>query len=646
MQKINRIITILLVVCTFINLVTGCKTLQLGVQGATSPVITQKTVTNTSPIRAYLDLINVVDDKVKVEVQVKIEGPDTINYYMPKIVPGTYQNNNFGNLIEDIKAYDQNGVAIAIQKQSNNHWRITNARKLHKIVYWVNDTFDSEDIHKVFSPTGSNILKDKNFVLNLYAFVGYFDNMKENHYKLFIKYPSHLEASTSAKEMSFGQKPPVSTSKHNSDYFAFDRYADMIDHPIMYSIPNKATFTVNDIEVLLSVYSNSSRHKASTIMRHLENVIRAQKNFLGDVNSTKKYSILLYLASAKADDAKGFGALEHNTSTVVVLPESLSTKKLNPALTDVVSHEFFHIVTPLTIHSKEIHNFDYNEPKMSQHLWLYEGTTEYFSILFQITQGLISKKQFLERIMEKIENAALFDDTMSFTTMSKNILKEPYQKNYRNVYEKGALISMCIDILMREKSSGQYGILDLVKKLSKQFGADKPFEDSEFIKIVEQASYPEISAFLQKHVVNNTPIDYEFYLRKLGVHYTVKNMPSSYFIYQQEPFVKGSEATKEVLFTSDIPFNSFLKKLGIKKGDILLSINQKKYNLKNIYDLFGDSDKWNIGDDIIFKIKREDSILDLTSKVVKPTVEKIILQQDIGAPTEQKALFKKWIDEL
>ena len=84
MQKTNRIITILLIAYTFVNLVTSCKTLQLGVQGASSPVTAQKTtVTNTSPIRAYLDLINVVDDKIKVEVQVKIEGLDTINYYMP-----------------------------------------------------------------------------------------------------------------------------------------------------------------------------------------------------------------------------------------------------------------------------------------------------------------------------------------------------------------------------------------------------------------------------------------------------------------------------------------------------------------------------------------------------------------------------------
>jgi predicted metalloprotease with PDZ domain len=54
---------------------------------------------------------------------------------------------------------------------------------------------------------------------------------------------------------------------------------------------------------------------------------------------------------------------------------------------DVVSHEFFHIVTPLSIHSKEIQDFDYNDPKMSEHLWMYEGVTEYFANLSKSIKG-------------------------------------------------------------------------------------------------------------------------------------------------------------------------------------------------------------------------------------------------------------------
>lgn len=631
MQKTIQILKNLVFTFAICSVVISCKTSQT------------VTPTNSSVISASINLVNVIEDKVKVEIQVNDLDSDTISYYLPKIVPGTYQNDNYGKYIDDFKAFDIQGNPLSVQKYGDNRWKINNVNQLGKITYWVNDTFDSENTHDVFSPTGSNILKDKNFILNLYAFVGYFDGMKENKYKLFIKHPTALEASTSLEEGL-----PSSTNhnaKSNIDYFVFKRYADVADHPIMYSKPNKVTFTVGDIEVLLSVYSNNKNHKAANLMPQMERVIRAQKSFLGNINSTKKYSILLYLSSSKSNDAQGYGALEHNTSTVVVLPESLSNKKLDEALTDVVSHEFFHIVTPLTIHSKEIHNFDYNNPKMSEHLWLYEGTTEYFSMLFQITQGLISKEEFFERIIDKIEASSSFDDTVSFTTMSKNILVDSYRKNYRNVYEKGALISLCLDIIMREKSEGAYGILDLIKNLSSEFGINTPFDDKELIGAIEKASYPEIRSFLEEHVVGNTPIDYEFYLNKVGIHHGIKNIPSSYFIFEQEPFVTGVEISKEVIFTSDIPFNSFLKQLGILEGDVLLSINNKKYNLKNIYDLFGDSNKWKKGDEITFKIKRNNKILTLKSNVIEPTVEKIILQQDPNASELQKMLLKKWIND-
>jgi len=574
--------------------------IMIGSCKSVAPIIVDPT---TFFIKTSIDLVNIEDDKVKVEIEVTNIDTDTISYFLPKIVPGTYQNNNYGNYIEDFKAFDSEGNPLYIQKYGSNRWKINNVRKLKKISYLVNDTFDSENTHNVFSPTGTNILKNKNFVLNLYAFVGYFDTLKETPYKILIKHPKILKASTSYPKTTL--EKPIENPNYDVDYFVFKRYADLADSPIMYCIPDKVTFTINGVEVLLSVYSPGNRHKAARIMPQMERVIRAQRNFLAGINTTQKYSVLLYLSSAKKNDAKGFGALEHNTSTLVILPESISPKKLNESLTDVVSHEFFHIVTPLAIHSEEIHNFDYNNPKMSKHIWLYEGTTEYFSLLFQITQGLITKEEFLDRVIRKIESSKQFNDSMSFATMSKNILEEPYRSNYGNVYEKGALISMCLDIIMMEKSEGELGILNLIQSLSIKFGINTPFKDDKLIDIIEELSYPEISDFLKNHVIDNQPIDYQSYFNKIGVTYSTKNVPSSYFIHEQQPYVKGSETSREVIFQSDIPYNNFLNKLGVKGGDVLLGINNKTYTIKNIYDLFGDSKRWKIGNEITFKIKRK-----------------------------------------
>ncbi len=41
----------------------------------------------------------------------------------------------------------------------------------------------------------------------------------------------------------------------------------------------------------------------------------------------------------------------------------------------------------------------------------------------------------------------------------ENVLDQPYAPQYYNVYMKGALIGMCIDILMREESNGNRSML-------------------------------------------------------------------------------------------------------------------------------------------------------------------------------------------
>ncbi len=612
-------------------IILGCKT--------TMPNFQNK----TASIKTIIDLVNIIDDKVKIELLVSNIEPEIINYYFPEIIPGTYQKNNYGKFIEDFEASDIYGNLLMVKRYGDNRWEIKNANKLHKITYLVNDTFDSENTHDVFSPTGSNILENKNFVLNLYAFVGYLEGMKECENRLLIKHPKNLKASTSLVEVL--PEKSIENVNYDFDLFVSERYADLVDSPIMYSEMDQATFTISDIEVLLSVYSPNNTHKAVSLIPQMERVIRAQKYFLGNISSVKKYSILLYLSTSKNNDAQGFGALEHTSSTVIVLPESLSSEKLNKTLTDVVSHEFFHIIAPLTIHSEEIHDFNYNEPKMSRHLWLYEGSTEYFSLLFQITQGLISKKEFFEQLMGKIEKSKAFDDTMSFIEMSKNILEEPYFNNYKNVYQKGALISMCLDIIIRDNSGGVFGILDVIKKLSKEFGIKKPFKDNELISIIKKISYPEVGEFLEKHVVGNIPIDYEMYFNRIGLKYTIINIESSFFLHEQNQYIKGLEKTNEVYFTSEKAYNSFLKKLGIQGGDILLSINTKEYSLKNIYDLFGDSNRWKIGDSVVFKIKRNNKIMTLKSEVIQPTVEKKILKQDSEVTQYQLKLLKTWLND-
>ncbi|MEO1009717.1 MAG: peptidase M61 [Bacteroidota bacterium] len=593
-----------------------------------------------TPVNVQMDLINVVDDKVLVSIDPGAFTKESITFYIPKTVPGTYSTDNYGKYIEGFRALDYKGNELMVTRPDENSWLIQNAKNLDRIMYYVNDTYDTENevAHAVFSPSGTNILAGKNFVLNLHGFVGYFKGLKEIPYTININKPANLVGTTSLKE------DPGDNTDKEWDRFKASRYFEVVDNPIQYAEPNTERFQIEDITITLSVYSPSGTFTAASLKGSMEKMMRAQKAFLGDIDGTREYNILLYLSTLEPTDAKGFGALEHHTSTVVVMPETISKYYLEESMVDVVSHEFFHTVTPLNVHSEEVQYFDFNDPKMSQHLWMYEGTTEYFANLFQVRQGLINETEFFERIMGKINNAKNYDDTMSFTLMSRNILKPPYKDNYINVYEKGTLINMVLDIILKEKSNGEKGVLWLMKELSKTYGKMTPFKDEKLIDEIVAMTYPEVRTFFDTHVIGNTPIDYGKYLAKVGLKTATVEKQSGYFLDGEIPFIDVDPANNDVIFVREgIELNSFFNELGAQGGDVIKSINGTDVNLEAIRPIIGQSFGWNPDTEIKMTVQRGEQAISLEGKAGTPLLNVRTIVPMENASDKEEQLREYWL---
>ncbi|NER09539.1 Predicted metalloprotease, contains C-terminal PDZ domain [Muriicola jejuensis] len=593
-----------------------------------------------NPVRVKIDLLNSVNDQVMVQVDPGPFAEKEVLFLIPKTVPGTYSEDDFGQYIEDLVALDYKGNPLETERRDNNTWLIKDGRNLDMVRYAVNDTFDSETEVEdpVFSPAGTNILAGENYLLNLHGFVGYFKGYTEVPYELEIQSPPSLEPTTSLKRMNGSQ------ASNSQNLFRAKRYFEVIDNPIMYAKPNSVTFRLSDIEVTLSVYSPNGTYSAKDLHPKMETMMRAQKEFLGSLSGTQTYTILLYLSQANETDAMGFGALEHHTSTVLILPEMLPRPALEEAMVDVVSHEFFHTLTPLSVHSREIQFFDYNEPEMSMHLWMYEGTTEYFANLFQVQKGLITDGDFLDRMAEKISNSKAFDDTMSFTVMSKNVLESPYKENYQNVYEKGTLINMCLDILLREKSRGEKSMRWLMVQLASKYNENTPFNDPELIGEITAMTYPEVGEFFSRHVQGDQPIPYEDYLLKTGLKVEQGEVPASYFFRGQIPYIDADPSDMDTIFIQKgMELNSFLKGLGAKGGDVILEINGVPITLDSMRAIVGESFSWDSKKDILMSVMRDGEKFELSGKAGIPTYTERKISEMEGVTEEALELRKSWL---
>ncbi|WP_449404364.1 M61 family metallopeptidase [Hyunsoonleella flava] len=596
------------------------------------------------PIDAHIDLSNVVDDKAPVVINPGRFTVETVTYRLPRVVQGTYSVSDFGKYVEDFKAIDYDGNAMPANKVDDNSWTIENAKSLDKITYNVNDTYDIETKGGIgeeqpFSPSGTNI-EPENYVLNLHGFIGYFDSLRSNQYKLDVTAPADFVRTSALQNTS---SSTGDDGKYITSSYIAPRYFDITDNPMMYGNLDVEEFQVGDIKIVLSVYSPNKVHTAASLKETVFKMMKAQKAYLGDINSTPRYDIYLYLSEGKEDSPKGFGALEHHTSTVVVLPEAMDEAALAESMIDVVSHEFFHIVTPLSVHSEDVHYFDYNNPTFSKHLWMYEGVTEYFATLFQIDQGLVEKEDFYNKIMGKIQASKAYNDAMSFTIMSENVLKAPYKDQYINVYQKGALIGMCIDILMREESNGNRGILSLMKELSNKYGKNKPFEDDKLIAEITEMTYPSIGEFLNTHVVGDLPIRYEDFFEKVGLEIGETKIKANYIILNNAPIVSGDGQKGTIFFTEAALQNSFWVEQGVQANDVIESINGTEVTLMNANQVLQEVFMWKPGKDIEVKLNRngEEIVIKTTTTQGYTTGKGLIEKED--ATEEQVALRKAWM---
>jgi predicted metalloprotease with PDZ domain len=509
-----------------------------------------------------VNLNAVKEDRLTITLQTpKVNKTKTI-FYLPKIVPGTYMYSDYGRFVHNLKALNAAGKPLVVKRTSDNSWEITNAKTLAKIVYDVEDTWDTEIKGMVYPMAGTNFEAGKNFVFNTCGIFGYLDQQKDLPFELNITKPKGFYGSTGLV--------PFKTSA-TADIYKCSNADHLYDSPIMFSLPDTTSIKVGNTQVLVSVYSPNKLAKSAFIAEHLKQILLATNQYLGGKLPVNKYAFIYYFNGEQKPFTVS-GAWEHSYSSFYSLNEQPQEQAIG-SWVDMSSHEFFHIVTPLTISSKEVKKFDFNNPVLSKHLWLYEGSTEYDAHHVQVQYGINTTAQFLKKLSDKITNSRQrMIDTLSFTELSKESAGK-WAAQYGNVYEKGALISASLDLYLLKLSNGKYGLANLKHDLGLKYGKDKYFSDDELFDVITKMTYPEVRTFFTKYVEGGTPIPYEQFFGYAGVKFTPEtpvNAPTmGGFIpnLNEEGFIYVANADR---------LNAFGKAMGYQKGDELVSLNGAK----------------------------------------------------------------------
>ncbi len=442
------------------------------------------------------------DDTFKVRLFVDDLTVDNAIFQFPATTPGTYDIHDIGRFVTRFKAFDENHNELSATHTSTNQWVLSDPENTSIIEFEVKETFDTPVTeNSIYRMAGTSIENDHT-LLNNFDVLGYPTGLKERDFYLSIDFPSSWSVGTSLPKDA------------NGFYYATD-FDKLVDNPILLGIITTATTTVDQTDISVHTYSKNNLIQSSQILADVQQILDDANAFL-NVLPVDRYSFLFHFAEFAPES----GALEHSYSSVYTLGEQTYTASYGDFLRDITAHEFFHIVTPLNIHSEIIEDFNFAEPTPSQHLWLYEGVTEWASHVMQYRNQHRDLNTLLNIFSTKKDEADDYNQSISLSVMSLTCYGEGGSE-FGNVYRKGALVAALLDIRLLELSGGTKGLREIILELIETYGPENAFSEENFFgDLAQLTGYPaEITDFINKYIKGTDALPINEYFNKIGISY-------------------------------------------------------------------------------------------------------------------------------
>ena len=373
-------------------------------------------------------------DTFKVEMYVDGLSSDNSIIQFAATVPGTYDISNVGRFVDNLQVFDEDGIEIASGSLATNQWEIADPALAHKITYEVKETFDTPvSEYPIYAMAGTSIEND-HVLLNTPMVIGYPVGLKERDYYVSLSYPENWAVGTALPSSS-------------ADVYWATDFDHLADSPILVGEMTSASTEVGGADINVYVYSEGGHMNATEILSDVNQILLDAEAFL-KVLPTDRYDFLYHFGDVHA------GALEHSKSSVYVLQDAPYSANYASGIKSISAHEFFHVVTPLNIHSEIIADFNFATPTPSQHLWLYEGVTEWASDFMQYRNGSMHLNILLGQLQTKLSIDAKFDSNFSLQQIGSEAYTTYGGGQFGNIYNRGAFVVSLLDIRLLELSGG------------------------------------------------------------------------------------------------------------------------------------------------------------------------------------------------
>lgn len=433
---------------------------------------------------------------------------------LPSWIPGSYLIREFSKHIEAVRAYDEDGRQLQIQKFEKSKWRLFNTD--HELITVEYDVYAYD-----LSVRGAYVDQSRLYVNPACACLG-LEGQEHKAIEAEIFLPEELKHF----QIATGLKSKTLVKGRYTLYA--DNYAQLIDSPFELADQTRFSFEANGIPHEF-VVSGKHAMNAQRMQQDIEKICSTEISMFGSAPFTDYTFMTMATGSS-------YGGLEHPNSTSLITPRDDLPKADEPEepskdyqrFLGLCSHEYFHSWLVKFIRPENFVNYDLNKEGYTSLLWIFEGFTSYYDDLILLRSGVIHQDSYLTLLKAQIDrylqNPGRLVQSVSESSFDAWVKFYRQDENSNNAgtsyYNKGCLVALCLDLGLRMRGSS----LDaLMRKLYENAQNGIQVNERTIFDLCKELTG---DSWLEQinHLINTTdelPLDQLF--PEFGLSYSLKN---------------------------------------------------------------------------------------------------------------------------
>ncbi|MGC8713677.1 MAG: M61 family metallopeptidase [Leptodesmis sp.] len=555
------------------------------------------------------------------EITLTVQGwqSDRLNLKMPVWTPGSYLVREYARHLQDFTVVNgQTDAPLGWQKVGKNHWQVNSQG--------ANEVTIRYRIYANELTVRTNHLDSTHGYFNGAALFFYIPG-----YEL---YPVQVTIAPPNPEWQIATALPAVPGEANT--FVAEDFDTLVDSP--FEIGHHAVFEFEAVgKPHQLVVWGESNLEPERLIADMQKVIQTEADLFGGL-PYDRYVFLLHLAS------QGFGGLEHKNSCSLIYQRfGFRNKDKYDRFIQLVAHEFFHLWNVKRIRPQALESFDYDQENYTPSLWFSEGTTSYYDLLIPYRAGVYDAQTYLSALSKEI--------TRFLTTPGRKVQPlaessfDAWIKLYRqdanspntqmSYYLKGEMVSLLLDLLIRERHNNQRSLDDVMRQIWEQFG--KPeigFTPEQLQQVIEAIAGCDLSDFFDLALHGTAELPFEEYLQPFGLKLVGDGDESVPYL----GLTLKTENNRDVI--KFVESESPAQLAGIDMGDELLAINGIRVSADQLHERLRD---FRPGDTIQCTFFHQDELRSASVTLSQPRPNRYQLVPVERPSRKQEQYFQGWL---